>query len=176
MEGKKVYAAALIGRRKSDNSLDISAWSCAANNHDEALGAALKAAHRCFPDDSHFARTATAALVSTVGPAAGVDLTAPSRWLESLRAGGGPDLTEFAHRKLAHEAQELASEPEQLSELADVLICAAGLMLRNGWTVEQVNAAVEQKTSVNAARVWERAPDGTWQHREEAPPVATDSR
>lgn len=93
-----------------------------------------------------------------------LDLTAPSKWHASLRASG-PDLTEFAHLKLAHEAQELAAEPGQLIELADVLICAAALMLRNGWTAEQVNAAIEEKTAINRARTWERMPDGTWQHR-----------
>lgn len=71
-----------------------------------------------------------------------LDLTAPTEWHAALRATG-PDLT----------------------ELADVLICAAALMLRNGWTAEQVNAAIEQKTAINKARTWERVPDGTWQHR-----------
>ena len=94
-----------------------------------------------------------------------LDLTSSSKWHASLRASGGPDLTEFAHLKLAHEAQELAVEPGQLIELADVLICAAALVLRNGWTAEQVNAAIEQKTEINRARTWERMPDGTWQHR-----------
>ncbi len=93
-----------------------------------------------------------------------LDLTSPSKWHASLRASG-PDLTEFAHLKLAHEAQELAAEPGQLIELADVLICAAALMLRNGWTAEQVNASIEQKTAINKARTWERMPDGTWQHK-----------
>ncbi len=93
-----------------------------------------------------------------------LDLTAPTAWHAALRASG-PDLTEFAHLKIAHEAQELAAEPEHLIELADVLICAAALMLRNGWTAEQVNAAIEQKTAINKARTWERMPDGTWQHR-----------
>ena len=85
-----------------------------------------------------------------------------ANWLRVL-ASNGPDLTVNAHKKAAHEAVELASNPT-LEEMADVIICLVGTALHHGWTFGQVMDAVHYKTAVNRARQWAQEPDGTWQH------------
>ncbi len=93
-----------------------------------------------------------------------IDLTGSIKWLTELKKDNGPNLTEFAHIKLSHEAQELAEDPTDLHEMADVLMCVAGIMIRNNWTAEQVNVAIDQKLKINLARTWKRLDDGTWRH------------
>jgi predicted house-cleaning noncanonical NTP pyrophosphatase (MazG superfamily) len=93
-----------------------------------------------------------------------IDLSTSINWLTDLKKDDGPNLTEFAHVKLSHEAQELAEDPTDLYELADVLMCVAGIMIRNKWSAEQVNVAINQKIEINKARTWKRLNDGTWQH------------
>ena len=95
-------------------------------------------------------------------------LTRAARWLNRL-ALDGPDLRVNAHRKAAHEAQELADDPS-LEEFADVLICLVGTALAHGWTEDDVAAAVLDKVAVNSARTWAQEPDGTWQHVPTIPP------
>jgi predicted house-cleaning noncanonical NTP pyrophosphatase (MazG superfamily) len=93
-----------------------------------------------------------------------IDLSASIDWLTELKKDNGPNLTEFAHIKLSHEAKELAENPSDIIELADILMCVAGVMIQNNWTSEQVNAAIDQKIEINKARFWVRLDDGTWQH------------
>lgn len=88
--------------------------------------------------------------------------TQAADWLNRL-AESGPDLTVNAHRKTAHEAQELAEEPS-LEEFADVVICLVGTALHHGWSEAEVARAVMSKVSINSARTWAQEPDGTWQH------------
>lgn len=83
-------------------------------------------------------------------------------WLNTT-AETGPDLRVNAHRKVAHEAAELAENP-CLEEAADVLVCLVGTALAQHWTLEDLAAAVRAKVLVNWSRTWEQQPDGTWQH------------
>ncbi len=83
-------------------------------------------------------------------------------WLAGLRRVG-PDLVINAHKKLAHEAIELADDPS-LEEVADVMICLAGVLLARDWDFEQVSRAIAAKIIVNESRTWFQEPDGTWQH------------
>ena len=86
-------------------------------------------------------------------------------WLRELRDGGGPDMAPTAPAKLAKEAAELAANPTSVEEMADVLLCVAGIQVRNGWSDADLLAAVAAKIEINRARTWARQPDGTWQHR-----------
>lgn len=98
-----------------------------------------------------------------------VALSAASCWLNAL-ADGGPDLRVKAHVKAAHEAAELAEDPN-LEEWADVAICLVGTALHHGWDTEDLAAAVMAKVEVNAARTWGPTPDGSWQHIEKPEPL-----
>jgi hypothetical protein len=83
-------------------------------------------------------------------------------WLNHL-AAGGPDLRINAHRKTAHEAQELAEHPTP-EEWADVAICLVGTALAQGWDADVLADAIAAKVAVNARRRWQQEPNGTWQH------------
>lgn len=96
----------------------------------------------------------------------GSGLLAPGRnWLLELRGSGGPDMAPAAPAKLAKEAAELAADPTSLEEMADVLLCIAGVQIRNGWSDADLLDAVRAKIEINRARIWDQQPDGTWQHR-----------
>lgn len=85
-------------------------------------------------------------------------------WMTNLAADGGPNLFEFAHVKAAEEAAELAANPSDIEEWADVAICLVGSFLRQKWTLAQITAAVEAKNAKNAARTWRQMPNGAWKH------------
>lgn len=85
-------------------------------------------------------------------------------WLLGL-AENGPDLAATAHVKAVHEAVELELNPS-LEELADVALCLIGVAVHNGWSWEQVSAAMQDKVEVNKSRVWYQKLDGSWQHKE----------
>lgn len=93
-------------------------------------------------------------------------LTAASDWLRELRESG-PDLTENAHRKTAHEAVELAANPT-LEEWADVAICLVGTAIGQRWELGELARAVAVKVAVNRGRRWVQQSDGTWQHEQQA--------
>ena len=79
-------------------------------------------------------------------------------------AKDGPDLTEKAHLKAAHEAVEFSDEPS-LEELADTIICLVVAAYKRDWTIADIAQAVDDKMIVNKLRVWDQQPDGTWQHK-----------
>lgn len=96
------------------------------------------------------------------GKALAEALQTAGEWLVDLRVDG-PDLTEYAHRKTALEAQELADNPT-VEEWADVAICLVGTAIGQRWTLLQLAEAVACKVAQNRLRVWQQQLDGTWQH------------
>jgi hypothetical protein len=88
-----------------------------------------------------------------------------AEWLRELRDSGGPDLTVYAHRKTAHEAEELAAFPT-VGEWADVAICLVGTAIGQHWSPDVLAEAVERVVEQNRARSWAQQADGTWQHEE----------
>lgn len=84
-------------------------------------------------------------------------------WFLELR-GQGIDMLPTAHLKMADEAAEAAAAPDDIVEVADVLICAVAHALNQGWTIEDLGAAVRSKMERNRARTWTQTTNGTWQH------------
>lgn len=84
-------------------------------------------------------------------------------WLQRLHHFQGIDLTENAHLKLLHEAQELADDLT-LEEWADVAICLMAVAVGQRWSHSDLAQAVDAKVLKNMARTWEKQPDGTFQH------------
>ena len=69
---------------------------------------------------------------------------------------------------LAKEAGELAKEPTNITEAADVLMLFTGLMRENGWSLGDVAVAIEHKLMVNKQRAWGQPDaDGVVEHLEE---------
>ena len=68
--------------------------------------------------------------------------------------------------KMAEEASELANDPDDLEEAADVLITMLGWLDAKGLTWSDLLSMAMIKMAINEERVWERREDGTWQHVE----------
>lgn len=66
-------------------------------------------------------------------------------------------------KKVAKEGAEFAEDPT-LEEAADVFITMAGAVVIQGWSWDEVAAAIRVKMRTNRERSWEQLPDGTWQH------------
>jgi len=88
-------------------------------------------------------------------------------WFRSTLQGATP---QTCATKLALEAVELAQDPEDLDEAADVLIVLASWCEFSGNSFEDLLDAADNKMLVNAGRDWERQPDGTYQHTKEPTP------
>jgi predicted house-cleaning noncanonical NTP pyrophosphatase (MazG superfamily) len=88
-----------------------------------------------------------------------------SSWLTVL-AKNGPNLFEHAHLKTVDEAKEFSENPT-LEEAADVLICVAAVIAREGWYPWELAEAMDRKLQINRTRTWHQTADGTWQHDEE---------
>ena len=129
-----------------------------------------------YPETDHEARIVWSSTFLHVGRRGMSDelthaMSKAAHWATELRDSGGPDLVEHARIKLGIEAREFAATPT-LEEAADVLICLAVAMTREGLSLDRIAQAVEAKTIVNSARTWAQEPDGTWQHVPAPSPVS----
>jgi len=68
--------------------------------------------------------------------------------------------------KVEREAMELADDPGDITEAADVLITICSWLNATGHSADEMFAAVEAKMRTNKARDWERRTDGAFQHVE----------
>ena len=78
-------------------------------------------------------------------------------------AGFHPNGIENQAKKVAKEGAEFAETPT-LAEAADVFITLAGSVVIQGWSWDEVAAAIRVKMVTNRGRRWAQLPDGTWQH------------
>jgi hypothetical protein len=67
-------------------------------------------------------------------------------------------------RKAVEEAQELADEPDDLTEAADLLIVLLGYLTGRGLLFVELLDAANDKMTINEKRQWERMPNGAWKH------------
>lgn len=68
------------------------------------------------------------------------------------------------------EAQELRDDPSDIIEAADLLILVGGLVVKQGFTIRDLENAVRQKLEINKKRVWgEPDADGVVEHVEVKP-------
>lgn len=107
--------------------------------------------------------TARTAIVLGLGGDLVDGLLDAADWFLDLR-DQGIDMLPTAHLKLAAEATEVAQAPNDLVEVADVMICLVADLLNQGWTLDDLGEAVRTKMIRNRARTWARTANGTWQH------------
>lgn len=69
-------------------------------------------------------------------------------------------------KKCIKETEEalLEPKPKRLAEYADIFICWAGAAQKDGWTPDELYAAIQYKDAVNQRRRQAQQPDGTYQH------------
>lgn len=69
-------------------------------------------------------------------------------------------------RKAVKEIDEVIAAPHEhkLIEYADVLICMQAAIGKDGFTWDEVLAAIEYKQAVLKRREWTQTADGTYQH------------
>lgn len=66
---------------------------------------------------------------------------------------------------LVREANELAANPNDIVELADVFFLAFDIMRCNKWTFDDILVALEDKLTVNMSRDWKKPDvDGVCEH------------
>lgn len=64
--------------------------------------------------------------------------------------------------KVAHEAIEVAVDPTDIGEQADVVITLLSLLSITGRSADELLDAVDAKITKNEARDWVQNPDGTY--------------
>lgn len=90
-------------------------------------------------------------------------LGASAQWFLDAQAAG-VDMLPTAHLKTAEEANELADNPDDIVEWADVAICLVAVAMDKRWSVDELTAAISGKNTRNARRTWARGPEGTYRH------------
>jgi len=86
-------------------------------------------------------------------------ITDHHRWAESTFAG---ETSQEKILKLKKEADEVAADPTDLVEYADVGLLLLQILTRHGFTVEQWATAMENKSRINRTRQWQKQSDGTY--------------
>jgi hypothetical protein len=82
------------------------------------------------------------------------------------------DATSKEHlTKALGEVQEAIDAPKskRLMEYADVIHCIVAAASRDGYSADDLDAAVWAKLAINRQRTWVKMPDGTYQHSETEP-------
>ena len=76
-----------------------------------------------------------------------------------------PDCGPAGHlQKLQAEAQEAVQAPQDITEYADCYITLTAAAMKAGFTPGQLVQAIRDKMDVLETRVWEKTPDGAYQH------------
>jgi hypothetical protein len=76
-----------------------------------------------------------------------------------------PDAPPTGHlKKLIHEAEEAISEPNDIFEYADCILCVFAAAYKSGFSFEDLKKAVAEKVNILENRKWKKTEDGLYQH------------